>query len=248
VQPLRFTVFGTLVESMRVLRRNLVPVVVLGLLFFSPLILYTGSLMRDVARDGWISSDAITTWLLVTTLLAYAADQLTAAPIVYGVVQELNGTHAGIGACLAQGLKRLASVFVTVLLLYLCVLLGAYPFIIPAFVLAAGLYVAVPVAVCERPGIAGTLTRSFTLTEGNRMRIFGMMILYWGGRLGAKFGLIFGLRAEGRVGLVEATLGGALAIDFLFGIVGAVMQGVTYSRLRQLKDGVSTADLAAVFE
>ena len=39
-----------------------------------------------------------------------------------------------------------------------------------------------------------------------------------------------------------------LVINFIFGTIGGVMQGVTYGRLREIKDGVSTADLAKVFE
>ena len=241
MQAAPYSVPATLAQGLRIWARNLPAIVLLGLLFYAPLLAYTGHQLRQVgageltALDGW--------WVGLTALLAYAADQLLAAPIVYGVVQDLNGTRAGLGACIAQGVRRFIPVFFTVFLLYWCVFFGAYPFVIPGLILATGLYVAVPAAVCERPGIMGTLTRSFGLTEGNRLRIFGLLLLFWGTRIFLKL-VLLDLLANGLALLLVA----ALLVDFLYSTVGAVLQGVTYSRLRQLRDGVSTADLAKIFE
>jgi hypothetical protein len=245
---LRYTVFGCIRQSLAVWARNLVSIVILGLIFFSPLILYTVSEVLEVRSEGALSDTRGTLWVIILMFATYAADQFLAAPIVYSVVQELNGTHASVGACVWQGLKRFFPVFFTIFLLYWCVLFGAYPFVIPALVLATGLYVAVPSAVCERPGVMGTLTRSFALTEGNRMRIFGLMILFWGARVGAIVGAMSLIDPQGHAGKIQALLITVLAINFLFGTLGGVMQGVTYGRLREIKDGVSTADLAKVFE
>lgn len=248
MQDLRYAVFGTIGQSVRVWLRNLPSIVILGLLFFSPLIYYTVHEVLEVRAAGGLSEDRAAWWLFITIALSYGADQLLAAPIVFGVVQELNGTRAGVLTCVAQGIRRFFPVFLTIFMLYWCVVFAGTTFIIPAFVLAAGLYVAVPAAVCERPGIMGALTRSFQLTEQNRMRIFGLLLLFWGLRIGLKVFVIDYIDPQGRPGHIQALLWTVLGIDFLFGTLGAVMQGVTYSRLRQLKDGVSTADLAKVFE
>ena len=248
MQDLRFTVSGTIGRSLGVWARNLVPITILGLIFFSPLLVYTGWMVAEVVRQGYADRDSWVTWFLVTSTLTYGADQLLAAPIVYGVVQELNGTRAGVWACVGQGLVRFFPVFFTIFLLYWCVVFGTYTFVIPGLVMACGLYVAVPAAVCERPGVMGALTRSFHLTEGSRMRVLGLLILFWGLRVGAKLALLAGLDPQGHAGKVQALLIGSTAIDFLFGCVGAVMQAVAYSRMRQLRDGVSSRDLAAVFE
>jgi hypothetical protein len=245
---LRFTVFGTIGQSLAVWARNLLSILILGLIFFSPLIIYTIHEVGEVRANGGLSEARGMWWVLITVAFSYAADQFLAAPIVYGVVQELNGTRAGVLACVAQGIKRFFPVFFTIFMLYWCVAFGSYPFVIPGLVLASGLYVAVPCAVCERPGVMGTLTRSFNLTEGNRMRIFGLLILFWGARIGAKYLLIKTIDPQGDSGKIQMLLVASLAVDFFFGTVGAVMQGVSYSRMRQLKDGVSAADLAAVFE
>lgn len=248
MRDLRYSVFGTIGQSVSVWAKNLPSIFILGVIFFSPLILYTLHEVGEVRDAGGLSEDRGVWWVLITVFLSYAADQFLAAPIIYGVVQELNGTRAGVLACVAQGIKRFFPVFFTIFLLYWCVFFGLYTLVIPGLVLATGLYVAVPCAVCERPGVMGTLTRSFTLTEGSRMRILGLLLLFWGARIGAKYVLIIALDPQGRAGHIQALLISSLAVDFLFGTVGAVMQGVTYSRLRQLKDGVSSADLAKVFE
>lgn len=245
---LRYTVFGCIRQSLSVWARNLGSVLVLGVIFFSPLILYTITDVLEVRAHGGLTEERSTWWVIVLMFATYAADQFLAAPIIFGVVQELNGTHASIGTCVWQGLKRFFPVFFTVFLLYWCVLFGAYPFVLPSFVLAAGLYVAVPAAVCERPGVMGTLTRSFALTEGSRMRIFGLMILFWGARVGAIVAVMSAVDPQGDSGKIQLLLISVLVINLLFGTIGAVMQGVTYSRLRQIKDGVSTDDLAKIFE
>jgi hypothetical protein len=248
MQDLRYSVFDTIGRSLSVWSKNLLSIFILGLVFFSPVILYTLHEVNEVRHAGGLSEDRGVMWVVLTFALTYAADQLLAAPIVYGVVQELNGTRADVLACVAQGVKRFFPVFFTIFMLYWCVMFGTYPFVIPGAVLAAGLYVAVPIAVCERPGIMGTLTRSFNLTEGNRLRIFGLLILFWGTRFAAKYALIKFIDPQGRSGHIQALLLASLGVDFLFGSIGGVMQGVSYSRLRQLRDGVSTADLAKVFE
>jgi hypothetical protein len=244
---IRYTVFGTIRQSLSVWARNLIAILILGVIFFSPLIYYFVHSVMKVRETGEPASIEFW-WLVVMSSLVYGADQLLAAPIVYGVVQELNGTHAGVGACLAQGLKRFFPVFFTIFLLYWCVFFGLYTLLIPGFVLATGLFVAVPAAVCERPGVMGTLTRSFELTEGNRMRIFGLLLLFWGARTGAKYVALDLIDPQGHAIEGQVLLITIFAIDFLFSTFGAVIQGVTYSRLRQIKDGVSTADLARVFE
>jgi len=247
-QDLRYSVFDTIGRSLSVWAKNLVSIFILGLIFFSPLIIYTIHEVGEVRDAGGLSNDRGLWWVAISFALTYAADQFLAAPIIYGVVQELNGTRAGVLACVAQGVKRFFPVFFTIFMLYWCVIFGTYPFILPGFVLATGLYIAIPAAVCERPGIMGTLTRSFNLTEGSRMRIFGLLILFWGTRFGAKYALIALIDAQGRSGHIQALLIASLGVDFLWGTIGGVMQGVTYSKLRQLKDGVSSADLAKVFE
>ncbi|HVV82434.1 MAG TPA: hypothetical protein VHE35_05115 [Kofleriaceae bacterium] len=244
----RYTALGTVARSLDVWARNLGAALLLGALFFSPMIIYTAVLVRDLRIAGGLTEDQVTAWWIVSTLLAYGADQLLAAPIVYGVVQELNGTHAGVGACIVQGLRRFIPVVLTVILLYVCVLIAAYPFVVPAFVLATGMYVAVPSAVCERRGALRAVTRSLTLTEGSRMRVLGLLTLFWAVRIGAKLLLIRVIDPAGRPGPLQLMLIVSLAVDFLFGTVGAVMQAVTYSRLRELRDGTSTAELARIFE
>jgi hypothetical protein len=242
-----FTVFGCIRQSMSVWARNIVSILVLGIIFFSPVIYYFVDKSMEV-RSGadTVSFDFL--WTVIVLTVVYAFDQFLAAPIIYGVVQELNGTHASVAACVWQGLKRIFSVFFTVFLLYWCVVFGTYPFVIPGIILATGMYVAVPCAVCERPGVMGTLTRSFELTEGSRMGIFGILLLFWTARVLAMVAANEVIDPQGDPGKTQMTLLVILGINFLFGTIGAVMQGVTYSRLRQVKDGVSTDDLAKIFE
>lgn len=243
-----YTALGTVGRSLDVWGRNVGPALILGALFFSPVIIYSVWLSAEVADAGVMTSGDVTAWLLATCALAYGADQLLAAPIVYSVVQELNGTHAGVGSSVAQGLRRFFPVLLTVVLIYVCVLMATYPFVVPGLVIATGMYVAVPSAVCERRGALKAVTRSLTLTEGYRMRVLGLLSLFWAARVAAKLVLLTIIEPTDHPGSVDVLLYVGLGIDFLFGTVGAVMQAVTYGRLRELRDGTTTAELAKVFE
>lgn len=246
--PVRPLPLGSVLgQSLAILGRNLVAFTVLGLIMSVPAFLLAYGTYEDLGITD-DREEMLLFWSAVSLMAGYAADQLLAAPIIYGVVQDLAGQRAGVLACVGKGLWRLVPVLFTVFLYYWCVVFGFYTFVVPGFVLATGLYVAVPVAVCERRGVFGTLGRSFELTEGNRGRVFVLLLLFWGIRWGARAALLLSVDDGAALSTVRIALIVCVALDVVTSVVGAVLQGVVYARLREVRDGRwVVAELSQVF-
>jgi len=134
-----------------------------------------------------------------------------------------NGTRPGMVAPQALAVGFLVILFVG---------LGFALFVIPGIVLITVLCVALPAAVVERPGIRAALRRSADLTEGNRVRIFGLMLL--AGIPFEALRLWSASRHDG-IGLVFAPE--SLVVAGLEVMVVSLLAAATYFELRRIKEG-----------
>ena len=121
-------------------------------------------------------------------------------------------------------------------------LAAAILLIVPAFIVATMLWVAVPAAVVERPGVFRSLSRSAFLTKGHRWQIFGVILLIGIG------GLAIGYFVERVFGL--GALGAILswAVSAVVSAFAASVTAVGYSALRLAKEGVGIEEIAGVFD
>ncbi len=118
--------------------------------------------------------------------------------------------------------------------------------------LAIAWCVAIPAYVVERPRIMDVFGRSAELTRGNRWRIFGLVLIWVIAMLIVEmvFAVIGGLSSLATVGgfplltrLVVLPL-----IQVINGLIGATGVAALYVELRQIRDGVGPAGLAAIFD
>ena len=237
-----FGIGRVLATGFRVWGRNLVPFLAITTVVFLPFILWGISL-----TTGTLSLQKIQDFSRYGGLLQMLLSFIASAAVTYGVVMELQGQRASVGACIAVGLTRFFPVLGVALLSLIIIFAGVFLLIVGMVVFFCMLYVATPVAVIEKPGVMASLARSRSLTYGRRWHIFGLLFV---------LGLISGI--------VQAVITVAIKInsphDFatfmyvtmafslLWGSIGSVMNAVTYYYLRQEKEGTSAAELAAVFE
>jgi hypothetical protein len=205
--------------------------------------------------------------LIVVFVLVMAVNQLGVAAITYGTVQYLRDRKAGIGECLSRGLSVIGLVLGVAVLGSLIVAIGAgIAYYILSFIhgivgaLAAAviglggfivLWVAVPVAVIERPGVVASLQRSVSLTAGYRWHILGvfLLLLVITILIGIAVGIVIAI-----IGWISTGLGGI--VSFLLNIgfslvitaLAATLAAVGYYNLRVAKEGVDIADIARVFD
>ena len=109
---------------------------------------------------------------------------------------------------------------------------------VPAVMLLLRFFVAVPAAVEERPGAMNALRRSAFLTEGQRWRIFGILLV-----LGAFNGGV--LIVAGKVPVAGPVLQPLLTLltTGLFATASAVI----YYRLRSFHESIDVDQIASVF-
>ena len=105
------------------------------------------------------------------------------------------------------------------------------------------LWVAIPVAVIERPGAIASLQRSFALTAGNRWKILGVFLLV----LAIVAGIVIVVVILAIISWTIAMLLCLLLYAGLF-IFGAVLVAVGYYKLRVAKEGADIGDIAKVFD
>ena len=234
--------------------KNLPAFLVMTTLVYTPVIIYTA-----VVLNGPLTLERLATMEMVSALLTTILNLLVTAAVLYGVIQQLRGEHAGIGQCVGAGLKRLFPVLgvglVSILPLLLVGVVAVFApalilvLLIPMVIYYIMIYVAIPAAVVERPGVIGALKRSVELTRGYKLQIFGIVLIL--GLLALAIGYVMqSALIEDTVHLSQRTT--FYWVDLIVSIaltsLSASINGVVYHDLRVAKEGVATEDLAKVFE
>ncbi len=164
----------------------------------------------------------------------------------------MAGRSPSIGASLRVALNKLLPIVGASILVGLVVLLGSLACLVPGIILGIMFYVTIPVVVAE--GIYGTqaMRRSAELTEGNRWMLFATLLVF--GLIAAALGLVMGLvQVPFNLMATEVPVMGIVPVfisylqNILQTVVGSVLVGVIYARLRGLRDGVDVQSLADVF-
>lgn len=239
-----FRVGDAMAKGFAIWFKNLPAFTVLAVLVYSPIILYTG-----VTLAGDLDVAAIWRWWYVQICGGFLLDLVVTAAVLYGTIEQLRGRRAGIGESIGVGIKRLLPVLGVGLLSLLCISGGGFLLLIGSVVVYCMLYLAVPVAVVERPGVLASLKRSRELTSGHKGAILGIFIvLFIFNVIVNKIVETVFITEHPTVADVKAYLWTVLAVGILIGALKAAVNGVVYHDLRVAKDGVATEDLARVFE
>jgi hypothetical protein len=248
-----FGVGNVLSTGFRIWIKNFIPFMLITALIYSPVLIWgISGVQGEMTQDKFLSAARVLQYVGGLTMLL---NILVSSALTYGVVMELQGQRASIGACITTGLVRFFPTLAVALLSILCIAGGVILLFVGSIVFACMLYVATPAAVLERPGVLGALKRSRELTKGHKLEIFGLMFLL--GLLGfgvTKVCQAMALPHLGQPGSLDETMRNLpkymymnLGQQMVLGSLGAVMSSVAYYFLRAEKEGTSADELAAVF-
>lgn len=245
-----FSVGGVIKRSFSTYFANFVPFTVLALIFYLPSLIFGFSANFGVGVGVEVEgmpqySTADFVLMLLSLILTYAL----IGALVYGTVQHLNGRKAGLGEIIGRGFSRIVPVVVIAILFSIAMTIGFALLIIPGVFLVVVWSVAIPASVVERPGIFGAFSRSWQLTKGYRWPVLGILLILLVILIG--FGLITGAVAGIVIFAMDGLMLLAVVNYVISAISGALMSvaiAVTYHDLRVAKEGVSTAQMAAVFD
>lgn len=241
-----FSVGGVIKRSFGAYFANFVPFTVLALILYLPSLLYGLASMEDaLSGDPAAYSAGDVVFMIISFVLTY----ILIGALVYGTVQHLGGQRPTLGSIISRGLATVVPVIVIALLLSIVIGIGFVLLIVPGIFLIVVYSVVVPAAVVERPGIIGSFKRSWELTKGYRWPVLGILLVL----VVILFILSFVVGAVGGVvafSTNDFTL--LIVINYivsaLSGALMSVAVAVTYHDLRVAKEGVSTTQIAAVFD
>ena len=236
-----FRVNSVLIRGFKILARNVVPFGLLALAFTAPPHIYALAVNQPEEPATTTASTGSLAIFVADILLRY----LLTAALVYGTICELRGSHASLRECLSRGLSLVFPVVGVAILVGIATGLATLALIVPGLIVATMLWVAVPVAVVERPGVISSLTRSAVLTKGYRWPVFGVLVTVIG------LNVVLALLAGSLVAGADDTAAFLLVswvVSAIFGAVIAVVSAVSYHDLRVAKEGIGATQIAAAFD
>ena len=244
----RFRLGAVIGRSFSILFGNIVPFGLLYLAVNASSAIYALTLAGTPGAD----EDPVLTLLnLGEALLGLIA----AAAVTYATVQELRGRRVAFREFFGRGLPQAGAAIRVALLSGILLILAFIALVIPGMILYTMWWVAIPVAVIERPGAMASLRRSAYLTAGNRWRVFGLILcfVFAAGAGGGLFGVATGaglvsIGGVGRIGIEQATTIVTWLWAALIMAGQAVLTAVSYYYLRVAKEGVGIDDIVAVFD
>ena len=240
-----FSVGTVMGRGFGVLFRNFLPFAVITVVGMLPLTLLGlfGAGLFETADDPEARLETLSSGL------GFFFYYLVTGALVYGAFQDLRGRRAPFGAVVSRGTAVLLPVIGAAMLVALVTLIGFLALIIPGIIAVAVLYVAVPVAVIERPGAVASLRRSAELTKGARWKILGLALTIFVLQVIVFFALAFALvPVEGFMSPLVVALVLDVLGNLVFIPVSAAMVTACYAELRGGKEGPDTEMLAAVFD
>ena len=245
-----FSVGGVLGQGLDVFSKNAVPFGIISLIVTVPSFVYqlingTAAVATNATVGGgsvYVERSVAGGGAVVTLLIGLVLRQVAVGAISYGVFQEMRGQRADLADCLRRAVSLVFVVVGVALVSAIAIILATFLLIVPGLIVATMLWVAVPVAVVERPGVMRSLARSATLTNGSRWQVFGIALLIGIGALVASYfvAVVFG---RGTLGSFVAWLVTAAISAF-----AASVTAVGYTTLRFAKEGVGIDEIAAVFD
>ena len=240
----KFSIGRVLGSGFGIWFKNIIPFTAITLLLFSPVIIWSAVIFSNPFAHG----ETLKYWGLYMLVPLTLIGSAVSAALTYGVVMQLQGSKASIGACIGKGFSRLFPVLGVAIVSGILVGLGCLALIVPGIIIYCMLYVATPVAVTERPGVMASLSRSRELTRGHKAEIFVIFLILM------VIGFVVNqleessLKSATSMGALKTVLFIRLGAQLIMSTLGSTMVAVAYVLLRREKEGTSVQELAAVFE
>jgi membrane-anchored glycerophosphoryl diester phosphodiesterase (GDPDase) len=201
-------------------------------------------------------------WYWGVLLVGLVASCLAWSGGLHGLLQYADRGETSLAECFQRGMIRFFPVLVLTVLWWLGFMLGWIVFIVPATILASMWAVALPAMIAENLGVFAAFGRSRELTRGNRLSIFGVLVLliviYYvlamviaGSMMGsgALTGALGGEAALEAMGSISPWLAlAALPFSWVSGMLLKAMVASLYLESVLVKEGVRTERLTDVFE
>ncbi|NVO57817.1 hypothetical protein HW561_18630 [Rhodobacteraceae bacterium B1Z28] len=209
----------------------------------------------DIAPGAEFDGAGFASTLIVTLLVSLVATAITTAMVIQLSYDAKLGRPAQVGRYFATALSNLPAIVVLSFVVAILIMIGMLLLIIPGVWLYAVFAVLVPAIVIDRAGF-GAMRRSANLTKNYRWPIVGTLFLIFLCIIlvSAVVGFIF-VALLGDFSVLQTatpTLGPWVLAETVLNAIAygwaSVAVAMIFARLKEIKEGVSVADLADVFK
>lgn len=175
---------------------------------------------------------------------------MTIALLVLLAYDAKQGRTRPLGEYFAPALRSSAAIVILAIVTGILATFGFIAFILPGLWIYAVFAVVYPAVAIEGAGFRG-MKRSAQLTKGYRWPIVGVIVIIGictfvlNFAVGFGGGMLFMMLGDDMVALMVLVNAAVYAITY--GLSG-ISVALIYARLREIKEGVSVSDLAAVFD
>jgi len=221
-----------------------------------------GEVQRAIMENSYGGAGAGPVWTnlgltLLSSLISVASSFVMVGAVSHSAVVFWNGRAASLGESISTSLRYLLPLIGAALLIGLCCGIGFILLVVPGVILSIMWSVASPSIVMEGAGITGAMQRSRDLTRGNRWRIFWLLVIFAVVTYILRIVILMPLGLASAQAQANAMFSGSLLGPMMIftlvyamctSIVAAAGTAALYFELRVLKDGVSTDELAKIFE
>ncbi len=167
-EPNHINVGKVLSDTGDILKKSIGTIWIIALLLLIPV-----AIIGYFASEGWLI-------YLIYAIATLASLYLTGVMVRIVQVVEADGkVDASVGELLGSITPKLWSLLLLAIVVSILVNIGYLLLIIPGIFLALMWAVAVPAMIAEDRGVFDSMNRSQELTEGNRWRILGLLILVY---------------------------------------------------------------------
>jgi hypothetical protein len=218
--------------------------------------LYAGGYFTPSAMQGPGAMILLTLPVLYVIVLA-AFFGLQAA-VIHGTIAHLNGRRPTLGECLASAWRHWFIMLLIGIVTGLGEMAGLLLFIVPGVLMMLAWSVAIPVRIAERKGVFASISRSADLTRGRRGSLLGLYVIYIIANdiiqqiiqsiVGVVTNSAMPAAGADPFAVLWPTMGASLFMTFILSMFSAAGIASVYFELRSIREGVSPADLAAVFD
>ena len=181
---------------------------------------------------------------VLVTVVSIVLGTIGQAVILVGAFQYLRGEPVQAGEAFRQAMARFLPLVGLGILYGLGVGIGFVLLIVPGLILLARWAVVIPACLVEGTSPTDSMSRSASLTEGNRWKVLGVLLLTI-----IVFLIVYSIfhLALNPAG-IYATQIGTLLLQGVWGAFFNCLAIMIYHDLRMAKEGISSKQIVAVFD
>jgi hypothetical protein len=197
------------------------------------------------AADAAVDPLRALRWVGFGIFVGLVLGSLSQAIVLYGAFRDMCGKPVELDESIRVGLRRFYPLLGLAVTVTLIGLIGLVALVVPGLIAFTRWFVAMPACVVEECGVFASMRRSAELTQGQRWKIFGLMLLLIVADIIVD--KVIDLTLTSVAGGIPA-LAGHVIWAGIWGAFYAIFAVVTYHDLRVAREGVDTEEIAAVFE